>query len=580
MLDDEVSSAAQSARKRKPAPVDTAAAQRTETRPKRSCAQPTQQHMNRLLLTKKTSTTPAAILKPCPSPTKAAPSSPAFEHLSTASSSSTPPAEPTAAVAAPPPAQPAQPAAPYVPSTREETLALLQSLHSSLSLSAPPTCPSLIPSRTAQLSHIRSFLHTALSTRTPHALYVAGRPGVGKTLTVDLAVKALLGGTGASPAAYRCAAKKAARGSTTALPCSTVVSMNAVAVREGGGRFWVRLLGMMRWAARGKAGAAYQPSEDERTMGHDEALRDVQRFVRDKHARGEMILLVVDEIDALFASSAFSSSSPLPSSSSSPSSTTASSTGLLRSLLELIYSSDSCLVLVSISNSITLLDEHLSSLSASHTLPERVVFSTYSHADLLSILHERLSRHPTPSLPFFHQSALDLVTRSVGKDTGDVRRCLRDLRATVQSLIDVASSSAPFDAKAFEVTAGAISRVRSAVVGGGGGRVRELSHQQAGVLWVVGIKGGGRLAGLFECYRRAVRAVHGGLAELSEGELCSVVDVLESVGMLRKERAMTGARHNVRVDSAVTVDALRRDLRTDLWPRLWASADAVKRVLW
>ena len=77
--------------------------------------------------------------------------------------------------------------------------------------------------------------------------------------------------------------------------------------------------------------------------------------------------------------------------------------------------------------------------------------------------------------------------------------------------------------------------------------------------------------------------VRGALAELDEGELCSVVDVLESVGMVKKEKGTKGkgrGQAGGRVESVVTVDALKRELKGDWWPQLWAKVDAVRQVAW
>ena len=395
-------------------------------RPKRQCVAREQtlpqQRMDALFKAKKASaapakqqtiTKPAQLDKAATAQVRTAPSHPALPRPPPPAPSvpqpvSRPPQAKvvtlTAAAARPAPA----PAA-FVPSSLPETVALLQSLHSSLSLSSIPPSASALPSRSIQLQFISTFLSSHLESRSSSALYIAGRPGVGKTLTVDMAMQAVLGSScpalttrdgaagGGGGRAWRYAAKAKAKRDTSALPSTLVVSLNAMAVKEGGGRFWHRLWSLFKAGGRrGQSTATadgWREDEEDRQLSSDEARTRVEKFVVATHRRREMIVLVVDEIDALLTSSAASSrslpqpasavsSSSLPSSSSS----SASSASLLHSLFLLVYSSSSCLLLLSISNNITLLDGHLASLSASLAQPERVVFSTYSQQDLLAIL--------------------------------------------------------------------------------------------------------------------------------------------------------------------------------------------------
>ena len=389
------------------------------------------------------------------------------------------------------------------------------------------------------------------------------------------------------------------------------MSVNGVEVKEAGGRFWVRLLGLLRGVGRGGSRGARVRSGggvEEQGMREEEGRREVEREVRERRERGEMVVLIIDEVDAILPPAPLSNSACSSPSTSSHSSCTSPPT-LLRSLLDLTYATTSSLITILISNNTTLLPPPSPSTSPHHhPHPHHLLFTPYTPSSLLSILIERLTRTPSPSpssplpsppplpsstLPFFHPSALTLVTRSVGGDTGDVRRVLRDVRGVVEGLIQKAERERGEGVGVleggwgggggYEVTAAVMMMGRvKAGVGGRGGKVRELSHQQASVLWVVGVKGGGKTAGLFECYKRVLRVVRGALAELNEGELCSVVDVLESVGMVRRERGKGGGRGQAshRVECAVTLEGLRRELKGDLWPQLWAKLSVVKQVPW
>ena len=506
---------------------------------------------------------------------------------------------PSAVVVGVPPAfmPPPLAATPFVPATRDETITLLNRVHATLALSAFPTTTSaLLPSRTLHLTHLCSFLSRHLGNRTPAALYIAGRPGVGKTLTVDWALQttfgpstAVLGSThgvaggGGCGRVWRYGGKLRSKGSAAGLPATTVVTANAIAMMKGHGSFWCKLLALL--ISRGSSGRQYD--DDLLRLSADEALSRLQQLVANTGKRGEMIVLVVDEIDALLSSAASSAATGAPAG--------GGSFTLLHALFRLVYGASSCVVLVSISNNITLLDAHCSTLAATNSLPERVVFSTYSQADLLCILHERLLRCLTPSsasshpstvpdaastepvaLPFFAPAALDFICKATSKDTGDIRRCLRDCRHAVQQLLTTctsASSSTPFTPASCQLTVSSLARVKAErEAATQHGRLSELSVQQLHVLWVLALVGGAVVSKAGECYRRCLSRVRCGLTELSGSEVCAVLEMLESEGMVRKDKQ----GKVVRYVSVVTVERMRRQLRGDMWDALWKKAATIQ----
>ena len=599
-------------------------------RPKRHCAQQTQHRLHTYYRTTKhttatTNTTlllhhkqlplPVAANNPptLPSPALPPTRSEEVEQTSTAVVVGVPPA----AFVSPPLA-----ATPFVPATREETVTLLNRVHATLALSAFPTTTSaLLPSRTLHLTHLCTFLSRHLTTRTPAALYIAGRPGVGKTLTVDWALQTTFGpsaaalgskdgvaGGGGGGRVWRYSGGKVRGGSqanSVRLPVTTVVTVNAIALMKGHGSFWCKLLALL--TSSGRHGSSSRQYDDQLQLPADEALHRLHQLLAATHSRREMIVLVVDEIDALLSSTTVSSAAVGCTSGSSGS----GSTTLLHALFRLVYAASSCVVLLSISNNITLLDSHCSTLAATHSLPERVVFSTYSQADLLCILQERLLRClPTPptsshpstistntttttttatmsdtspvspvALPFFAPAALEFICKATSKDTGDIRRCLRDCRHAVQQLLTtcIASpQSAPFRAADCQLTVSSLARVKAErEAATQHGRLSELSVQQLHVLWVVGLVGGVLVGRAGECYRRCVARVRGsGLIELSGSEVCAVVEMLESEGMVRKDKQ----GKVVRYVSVVSVERMRRQLRGDIWPALWSKAALVQSV--
>ena len=607
---------------------DESLQQRYVNRPKRHCVEQTQQRLNTYYNATKptaTATTTTPQLKHVQQPP---PAPPARNRLPQHDKPPTKPAKPNptqpippAAVAVTVPAAfvpPPLAATPFVPSTREDTLTLLHRVHAALALSAYPTATSaLLPSRTAHLAHVSTFLSRHLSTRSPAALYIAGRPGVGKTLTVDWALQGVFGcgvavlgskdgvagGGGGSGKVWRYGGGKSRGGKGgvggAGLPVTTVVTVNAIALMKGHGNFWCKLLALL---------TTHKPNTTHHNeLPADQAQQRIHTLVANTRKRGEMIVLAVDEIDALLSSA--SSTAAGGGGGSLAGGGGGGSFGLLSALFRLVYGAESCVVLVSISNNITLLDAHCSTLAAANSLPERVMFSTYSQDDLLCILQERLLRClPASStasssssaaspaavsaspvaLPFFAPAALEFICKATSKDTGDIRRCLRDCRHAIQQLITstpTTTTTTPptaYTPATYHLTVSSLARVKAErEAATQHGRLTDLSPQQLHVLWVaalvgglaLGVGGGGGGGCGSEVYRRCCVRVRGcGLTELSGGEVGAVLEMLESEGMVRKEKQ----GKVVRYVSVVSVERMRRQLRGDIWDVLWSKAELIQ----
>ena len=111
-------------------------------RPKRRCVEQAQVKLDALLATKKRAAPTSVPSKPTTTPIKSFPTPPPLPC--TPPPSSPLPSPPPPPVAAPPVADLSSdppPLHPYVPPTLSETIALLRSVHSSLSLSSPPHLP-------------------------------------------------------------------------------------------------------------------------------------------------------------------------------------------------------------------------------------------------------------------------------------------------------------------------------------------------------------------------------------------------------------------------------------------------------
>jgi len=414
---------------------------------------------------------------------------------------------------------------------------------------------------------------------------------VGKTLTVDWALQTTFGqstavlgskegvaggGGGGRVWRYGGRVRGGSKAGGAGLPVTTVVTVNAIALMKGHGSFWCKLLALL-------TSSSSRHHDDLLHLPADEALHRLHQLLTTLHNRREMIILVVDEIDALLSTAQSTA-------------TTAAGGGggsvtLLHALFRLVYGASSCIVLVSISNNITLLDSHCSTLAATHSLPERVVFSTYSQADLLCILQERLLRClpaaasaasdtaalSQVALPFFAPAALEFICKATSKDTGDIRRCLRDCRHAVQQLLTSCTTqlaTSPFKPAHCQLTVSSLARVKAEREAATQyGRLSELSVQQLHVLWVVGLVGGMGVGVSGECYRRCVARVRGsGLTELSGAEVVAVLEMLESEGMVRKDKQ----GKVVRYVSVVSVERMRRQLRGDIWDALWKKADIIQ----
>jgi len=245
---------------------------------------------------------------------------------------------------------------------------------------------------------IARFLDTTVGMKQAGALYVSGRPGCGKTLSVC-----------AAAAAWRRRCK--------------VVTVNGMSLIEGSRDLFSELLKTLC------------PAALKEKMDSELCLRKL--FTADGGSRPT--LLVVDELDALLESGCEQS--------------------VLATLFSWTQLPGSKLVLIGIANALDLTHRFLPVLRAKNCAPQLLTFMPYNEHSLLSILRERLdpslalpshapapppaaegadvSAPPSPSsqdsaqtVPGadphikFDKAALDLCARRVAAESGDTRKVI------------------------------------------------------------------------------------------------------------------------------------------------------------
>ncbi|GJC80111.1 cell division control protein 18 [Colletotrichum liriopes] len=141
------------------------------------------------------------------------------------------------------------------------------------------------------------------------------------------------------------------------------------------------------------------------------AMEELQKVFVTKKKNSPVYLLVLDEIDHILTMGLES----------------------LYRLFEWSLQQPSRLVLVGIANALDLTDRFLPRLKSKNLKPDLLPFHPYSSAQIKSIITTRLmTMLPTDSkertLPFFHPAAIELCSRKVASQTGDLRKAFEICR--------------------------------------------------------------------------------------------------------------------------------------------------------
>jgi len=208
-------------------------------------------------------------------------------------------------------------------------------------------------------------------------MYVSGPPGTGKSAMVNEVTQAVAGSRSRVRKAY--------------INCMSIKSSNDL---------YTTLLGLL--------GAEAELSEES-------AVVALQKLFLPKKKSSDVYMVVLDEVDHILTLD-------------------------LESLYRVFeWSMQKCsrLVLVGIANALDLTDRFLPRLKARNLKPELLPFLPYTAPQIKNIIVKRLkSLVPAGSanpdfIPFFHPAALELCSRKVSSQTGDLRKAFEILRRAI-----------------------------------------------------------------------------------------------------------------------------------------------------
>ena len=265
-----------------------------------------------------------------------------------------------------------------------------------------------IVGREQEQQDIANFLESTVGLKQSGALYVSGRPGCGKTLSVRAAADA-----------YRRRCK--------------VVVLNGMTLVDGARDLFSEIL------------RTVCPAALKEKMDAEICLRQI--FTAGGQTRP--YLLVLDELDALLQSGCEQS--------------------VLAALFSWTQLAGSKLVLIGIANALDLTHRFLPILHAKNCAPQLLTFHPYTEQHLLSILRLRLSSDAPTTLDTklenanpqikFDLAALDLCARRIAAESGDTRKAMEACREAAKAVVRTGAGSG---AKASEP--GAVLTVGMAVM--------------------------------------------------------------------------------------------------------------------
>ena len=307
-----------------------------------------------------------------------------------------------------------------------------------------------IVGREQEQRDIANFLESTVGLKQTGALYVSGRPGCGKTLSVRAAADA-----------YRRRCK--------------VVVLNGMTLVDGARDLFSEIL------------KAVCPAALKEKMDAETCLRQI--FTAGGQQRP--YLLVLDELDALLQSGCEQT--------------------VLAALFSWTQLAGSKLVLIGIANALDLTHRFLPILHAKGCAPQLLTFHPYSEQHLLSILRRRLSCDAaTPStttdadvigkvspLIKFDLAALDLCARRIAAESGDTRKAMEACREAAKAAVrSVAGNGASEPGAMLTVGMAAMAKTLSNLLVNNhkvsDQRLRDLPLHQALLLCtvVLGMRGG------------------------------------------------------------------------------------------
>ncbi|KAL2133052.1 hypothetical protein VTI74DRAFT_2991 [Chaetomium olivicolor] len=233
--------------------------------------------------------------------------------------------------------------------------------------------PEQLIGRDDERAQLQQFLDRCKTSRPSGCLYVSGPPGTGKSAMVNKVTEAAASASDSIRKAY--------------INCMSIKSTKDL---------YIALLDQLG---------------GDSDMSENDAVEALQKLFLRKKATADVYLIVLDEIDHILTMDPES----------------------LYRVFEWSLSQTSRLTMVGIANALDLTDRFLPRLKSRNLKPELLPFLPYTAPQIKRIITERLKTlAPEGSsadfTPFFHPAAIELCSRKVSSQTGDLRRAFEICR--------------------------------------------------------------------------------------------------------------------------------------------------------
>ncbi|KAI0594343.1 cell division control protein Cdc6 [Biscogniauxia sp. FL1348] len=258
------------------------------------------------------------------------------------------------------------------PQTPSTPSAIQTVYHHARQLFSRSADPGRLIGRDDERKHLRDFLQRCATPNPSGCIYVSGPPGTGKSAMVNEVTQEIVTETSTKKAYINCMSVKSSKD------------------------LYETLLGQIC---------------DDSNLSETDAVTTLQKLFTPRKGSEETYLVVLDEIDHILTLDLES----------------------LYRLFEWSMQKSSRLVLVGIANALDLTDRFLPRLKSRNLKPDLLPFLPYSAVQIKTIITNRLkSLVPEGSpLPFIHPAAIELCSRKVSSQTGDLRKAFEICRRAI-----------------------------------------------------------------------------------------------------------------------------------------------------
>ncbi|KAG8164686.1 hypothetical protein KVR01_004961 [Diaporthe batatas] len=279
------------------------------------------------------------------------------------------------------------PKTPQTPSTSQTIY------HQARQLFSRSADPGQLIGREEERNTLRSFLERSDSSQPYGCLYVSGPPGTGKSAMVNEVSNELVAESSTVRKAY----------------------VNCMSIKSSKDLYFTLLESLC----------------DETEMTEEDATTMLQKMFVPKKKSSSVYVVVLDEIDHILSLDLES----------------------LYKVFEWSLQKSSRLLLVGIANALDLTDRFLPRLKSRNLKPELLPFLPYTAVQVKTIITKRLKsllpsdKAASDFLPFFHPAAIELCSRKVSSQTGDLRKAFEVCRRALDLVENETRLNEEIDAK-------------------------------------------------------------------------------------------------------------------------------------